>query len=134
MDIQDYSDLTDFVSAESNKSEDLTVQCFCNGELRKFLNDSLIKYTKLYSNHLFAREKRKVNFEIAVETQPHGFIWKIFHWDLWKRVKEYNKLREEQKEKEQEKPKNEPVKEVLVPTIVRDRAEPPYFKEGEENG
>ncbi len=89
MDIQDFTDLTTFVYGEFEKlSESCGVQ---NAPVKilKTTNTGIKKYINLYKDFLYRREKRQVIFQEALETMPHNWFWKLFHFKLNKQIKEY---------------------------------------------
>ena len=45
----------------------------------KFTEKSLRKYAKLYNTPLLQQSKRDLQLRVALDTMPHGFIWKLFH-------------------------------------------------------
>lgn len=87
MEIKDYSDLTDFISNENIKTQENFGVKKASNKMMKFMEDNLIKYVKLYDKPLYKREKRKIAYDEAVDTIPHGFIWKFFHTTLWRKIK-----------------------------------------------
>lgn len=126
MEIRDYSDLTDFISNENIKTQENFGAKKASNKMMKFMEDNLIKYVKLYDKPLYKREKRKIAYDEAVDTIPHGFIWKIFHSTLWrkikpiqdefkfqeKKVKKPSRMMESEKQAEQEP-------QTLYPEIVK---------------
>ena len=59
----------------------------------------------------------------AVETMPHGWIWKLFHHDLWMKIKtspEYSYLfTRESKEMANNNNLEKVESEVLTPTVIK---------------
>lgn len=87
MEIRNFSDLTQFVYDEYLKiTENFGIQT-ASESMIEFVEKNVKKYTKLYSGPLYRSAKRELILREAIETMPHGFIWKIFHWDLWQKIK-----------------------------------------------
>ena len=126
MEIKNYSDLTDFVSNENLKTQENFGAKKASETMMKFMEDNLIKYVKLYDKPLYRREKRKIAFDEAVDTIPHGFVWKFFHSSLWRKIKPFQQEFLEQTKKIKKPPrmaeaerraKEEP--KTLFPEIVK---------------
>ncbi len=126
MEIKDYSDLTDFISTENLKTQENFGAKKASNKMMKFMEDNLIKYVKLYDKPLYRREKRKIAFDEAVDTIPHGFIWKFLHSSLWRKIKpcqqeflkRTKKIKKPEKMEEAEKlAKKQPT--TLFPEIIK---------------
>lgn len=126
MDIKNYSDLTDFISNENLKTQENFGAKKASETMMKFMEDNLIKYVKLYDKPLYRREKRKIAFDEAVDTIPHGFIWKFFHTSLWQKIKPFQQEFLEQTKKIKKPPRMAEVERrakeeprTLFPEIVK---------------
>ena len=91
MEINDFIDLTDFIGNESAKNTEYYGIQKPSETLIKFVEKETIKYSKLYAKPLLRAEKRKIQLQEAIDTMPHNFLWKIFHWDLWQQIKSLEK-------------------------------------------
>ncbi len=87
MEIKDYKDLTEFIADEQIKFQENFGVAKVSPKMLKFIEENLMKYVKLYDRPLYRREKRELVLREALETMPHGFFWKIFHWSLWQKIK-----------------------------------------------
>ena len=88
MNINDFSDLTLFISQEYEKlAESYGIQRVPDKIVRD-IEKTLIQYKKLYNKPLYLKAKRDLALQEAIETMPHGFIWKFFHPGLWAKIKE----------------------------------------------
>ena len=131
MEIKNYSDLTDFISNENLKTQENFGAKKASNKMMKFMEDNLIKYIKLYDKPLYRREKRKIAFDEAVDTIPHGFVWKFFHSSLWRKIKscqqeflaQTNKIKKSEKNTEAERRAKEEPK-TLFPEIVKSVSQP----------
>ena len=118
MEMQDFKDLSNFVYDEYEKLSDSFGLDKLPKRSIKFIERSLRKYTKLYDKPLFLLEKRRLKLQIALETMPHGFLWKIFHLKLWKEM-QYVLQEQQKKENEVKKTYEENVKPVIsVPAVI----------------
>lgn len=129
MEIKDYKDLTEFISDESLKVQENLGAHKVSTKMLKFTEDNLMKYVKLYDGPLYRREKRQLALQEAIETMPHGFFWKIFHWSLWQKIKSLQNA-EKQKAKVIKKKKCKPS--VQFPEVVKPVSLPQEFNESEE--
>lgn len=131
MEIKNYSDLTDFISNENLKTQENFGAKKASNKMMKFMEDNLIKYIKLYDKPLYRREKRKIAFDEAIDTIPHGFVWKFFHSSLWRKIKPFqreflaqtNKIKKPEKNTEAERRAKEEPK-TLFPEIVKSVSQP----------
>lgn len=126
MDIKNYSDLTDFISNENLKTQENFGAKKASNKMMKFMEENLIKYVKLYDKPLYRREKRKIAFDEAIDTIPHGLVWKFLHSSLWRKIKPFQQEFLEQTKKIKKPPrmaaaerraKEEP--RTLFPEIVK---------------
>lgn len=126
MNINNFSDLTDFLYNEHDKLSESLGVVNASPSFTRFSERSLMRYAKIYDKPLLRRAKRELRIQIAIDTMPHNFIWKIFHKRLWKQC--LIKLGHEQGYKPP-KPKKAPEKSVY-PVVVQSRdisqvADPP---------
>ena len=131
MNINEFSDLSDFTLGEVEKIGDFVDGVGPSKKLIKYMNNQIMKYAKLYSKPLLKTEKQKIKILEAIDTMPHGFLWKFFHYDLWKKVK----LELESQgmfDKYEEEKKQEPEKQVYYPVIVKESSVPEIYEEDEE--
>lgn len=120
MELNDFSDLSGFMYQEYEKlTETLGLDKVPKRSV-KFIEKSIRKYTKLYDKPLYAREQRELAVRTAIETMPHGWLWKIFHSKLWARVKialaQEQQYIQQAKDIEAEKPAEKP--DILVPAVI----------------
>lgn len=120
MELNDFSDLSGFVYQEYEKlTETLGLDKVPKRSV-KFIEKSIRRYTKLYSKPLYIREKRELSVRTALETMPHGWLWKMFHSKLWARVKialaQEQQYMQQAKDIEAEKPAEKP--DILVPAVI----------------
>ena len=128
MEIRNYSDLTDFVMRESAKLEDMGVKKPSQSFI-KYNELTLMKYIKMYDKPLYRKEKRKLVLQEALDTMPHGWVWKLFHPELWRKIKEI-KLKEAQQEKKQKEDKGKLAKPpVEVPMVLPNASQFPDLTE-----
>ena len=129
MEIRDYKDLTEFIADEQIKFQESLGATKVSSKMLKFTEENLMKYVKLYDRPLYRREKRQLALQEAIETMPHGFFWKIFHWSLWQKIKSLQNA-EKQKAKVIKKKKDKPS--VQFPEVVKPVSLPQEFNESEE--
>lgn len=91
MEINDFSDLSNFIAEENLKMQETYGINKPSDKMVKFCEKNIFKYAKLYDKPLFKKEKRKIALQMAIDTMPHGLIWKILHYDLWQKIKVINK-------------------------------------------
>ena len=89
MEINDFQDLTQFIEDEYQKSSDVFRTTKPSEKTLKMIDNEIIKYSLLYSKVIYEREKRKIAFDEALRTMPHGKIWQFFHPSLWRQIQEY---------------------------------------------
>lgn len=138
MEIKNFSDLTTFIYDEQAKmQESLGIQQ-ASTDFCTFVQDTLKKYAKVYDEPFYKEEKRKAKLMEALNTRPHGWIWKLFHSRLWAKIQEIEKQEKLDKERQEklaeldyERLKKElsqptaptpPPGAVLVPTWIEDNA------------
>ena len=117
MQFNDFSELTSFIYLEYEKLKDNFDIKHSSQKFVKFVEDTLQKYISLYDKPLYIKAKRDLSVQIAIDTMPHGFVWKIFHPTLWGLVKERLKIKKKKKSKP--KRKKSEAKTVLYPEIVK---------------
>lgn len=126
MKIEEFEELTAFMANEFYKMTDTYGVKKPSEHFIKFTEDTLIKYSQLYDKPLFKLQKANVKLlykqkmlenkiENAIFTMPHGWIWKFFHYELWKKVKE----RLPQEDKSKKKTKDEKKVETFYPDVVK---------------
>lgn len=87
MKIDEYTDLSDFISNEQIKMQENLGAKQSSAKMLHFTEESLIKYAKLYDKPIYRREARRIKLMEAIDTMPHGFIWRFFHPSLWYQVR-----------------------------------------------
>lgn len=97
MDINNYSDLSNFVFSEYEKLQDFGV-AKPPAYVLKVMDKSCIKYMKLYSRPLYRKQKAKLKLQEALDTMPHGIIWKLLHPKLWAQVQAALKKQQQEQE------------------------------------
>lgn len=81
-DIQDFSELTDFIQNEYAKiSENFGIKQASEAMIN-FTERALKKYFNLYNKPLYRFAKRELKLQEAIDTMPHGKLWKFFHGKL----------------------------------------------------
>ena len=119
MNIENFSDLSDFIYSEYDKMTESLGLASVSDKSIHFIEKSVRKYSKIYDKPLFLKEKREIELMIAFDTMPHGWLWKAFHPKLWAKMK---KIIEEGK-KEEKKTSEEKLAEVShvdisVPAVI----------------
>lgn len=108
MDINNYSDLSNFVFSEYEKLQDFGVSK-PPAYVLKAMDKACIRYMKLYSKPLYRKQKAKLKLQEALDTMPHGFIWRLLHPKLWAQVQaELSKQQQEQKQQNQPQSPQQP--------------------------
>ncbi len=125
MEIKDFSELTTFIQDECLKLQENFKLRNLSDKIIPYTEKTILRYVKLYDKILFKREKRKLALQIALDTMPHGFLWKLFHADLWYQIQEIEKAK---KSDEPEKVSAQSVQ-VFTPAIIDSMAEPPILDE-----
>ncbi len=127
MKIEEYEDLTQFIYNEFDKMTATYGAIKPSNEFIKFNEQTLMKYTKLYDKPLMRKQKREIALMEALDTMPHGWFWKILHWDLWQKIKKITK--DDLHNKIEEKSKNETtVTETLMPTVAKQTTYPEIYE------
>lgn len=116
MQFNDFSGLTDFIYVEVDKLKDSLDVKRTSSKFTTFVEESIMKYIKLYDKPLFIQQKKELSIQIAINTMPHGFIWKFFHPGLWRVVKERLNITKEPKQK---KSKEEKKEQTYFPEVVK---------------
>ncbi len=120
MQIEDFSQLSDFIYGEMEKLQESTGEQIHNKSMVKYLNKTIKRYVKLYDKPLFEQEKFAIKLQKALNTMPHSFVWKIFHPELWKAIQ--NQIVKSESEEEKSNL-------VLYPDIVHSRAVEPIVND-----
>ncbi len=102
MEIRDFSNLTDFVYDEYLKMTENFGIKKPSDSLIDYTEKTLKKYIKLYDKPLYRKAKRELILAEAIDTMPHGCVWKFFHYSLWQKVKRVVLENEKIKDSEQE--------------------------------
>ncbi len=112
--INDFKELTDFIYSEIDKRNELLGIAKPSDKFLKSTENELHKYAKLYYKPLLQSAKFQVKLQRALDTMPHGRIWRFFHKRLWYNI--------EKIERESTKPAPAPkptAPESLYPEVVR---------------
>ncbi len=127
MNINDFSDLTDFINNETEKSSENGGVVIQSKKILKFVDKQMMRYIKIYSNVLYKREKRKIILDEAIDTMPHGLLWKLLHWNLWKKIKkiENDKLIQKKKDELEHFSKYHPEPPISTYPVVVKKVETP---------
>ncbi len=101
MQVKDFKELTSFVNDEADKFFETYGEKLVVADLVGALIKNLTFYFKLEAAYLRRKEKRELKLKEAIETMPHCFIWKLFHYDLWRQIKDAkaDELREQKVKK-----------------------------------
>ena len=134
MEINEFSDLSDFILGEVDKIGEFVDGVGPSKKLIKCMNNQIMKYTKLYSKVLFKTEKQRIKIQEAIKTMPHSPIWKLFNYSLWKKIQEELKFQEiiysdDIKEESEQEEVNQ---QVYYPVLVKENSVPDVCKEDEE--
>lgn len=139
MKINEFEELTNFISDEYLKMADTYNINRPSNEFIKFVEDVLEKYSKLYDKPLYKLEKYKVkimfiikkqelDLEKALATMPHGKIWKFFHKDLWKKMLYQNPDLEKSSKSKEDKKKTKSSS-ACTAVVVKSFSAPQYYEE-----
>lgn len=128
MEINEFSDLSDFVVNEVDKASEVTGAAQPSKKLIKYMNNQIHKYAKLYSKPLYKAEKERIKLWRAINTMPHGFLWKMFHRDLWLKIQAELKKQEPQENQQ----KREEPQQVYYPVLVKEHSVPEVVEEDVE--
>ena len=107
--IKNFSDLTDFAYNEFAKMKESFLIEQPGTEFIETVEKEVKKYVKLYSKPLFKKQKLELKIMLAMETMPHSFVWKMFHHELWIKVKKRLGLDKPKEKKEKNKFNDEPI-------------------------
>ncbi len=121
--INNFDDLTSFMNAQYAKMSEVYGLVKPSQDYLEFVESTLVKYSKLYDKPLERKIKRQIALMEAIDTMPHGWLWKLFHWDLWQIIKKIPEFAPEIKPcKKEEHSCSEP--EVLTPTVIKQTTYP----------
>ncbi len=125
MEIKDFSELTTFIQDECLKLQENFNIRNLSDKIIPYTEKTILRYVKLYDKILFKQEKRKLALQRAIDTMPHGFLWKFFHADLWYQIQEIEKA----KNSDEPQIKSAQSVQVFTPAIIEPMAEPPILDE-----
>ena len=125
MEIKDFSELTTFIQDECLKLQENFNIRNLSDKIIPYTEKTILRYVKLYDKILFKQEKRKLVLQRAIDTMPHGFLWKFFHADLWYQIQEIEKA----KNSDEPQIKSAQSVQVFTPAIIDPMAEPPILDE-----
>lgn len=120
MEINNYSDLSDFVCAEYDKLGEYFNINKAPESVLHTLDKACIRYIKLYNKPLYKRQKLELRIQQAIHTAPHGLLWRIIHRKLWTQCK-LRMAQQQDKPNTQSQSTQTP---TLYPTVQR-QVEPP---------
>ena len=115
MNISNYEDLTNFLYGEIDKRNEFLGVATPSKSFLSSTENELHRYAKLYYKPLFARAKRQVKLQKAIDTMPHGKVWQFFHAKRWAQIQEMLAVEKAEKKKVQEQ---KPVSTVLYPEVL----------------
>ena len=121
MDINNYSDLSNFVFSEYEKLQDFGVSK-PPAYVLKAMDKACIKYMKLYSKPLYKKQKAKLKLQEALDTMPHGIIWRLLHPKLWEQI-QAELSKQEQEQQTQPQQQQQPPK-TVYPELYKSIDEP----------
>lgn len=121
LNINNVSDLTDFIYSESSKMTTKLRAKHSSAKFVEFTEKTIEKYIKLFDKPLYRKTKRELILQEAIQTMPHGLLWKLFHWDLWVKIKNMEKNVDPKPQAEAE-PQEEPQAMCLVPEVIKPQA------------
>lgn len=118
MKINEFEELTDFLYGEYEKMSEAYGTKKPSKILIEGTGKTFLSYAKLYNKPLYKKAKRNLKLQEAFDTMPHGFWWRFFHSDLWKRM-QY--LENQQKEEDDNKSEKQELKsnEILPVEVVK---------------
>lgn len=119
--INNVSDLTDFIYSESNKMTTKLRAKHSSAKFVEFTEKTLEKYIKLFDKPLYRQTKRELILQEAINTMPHGWLWKLFHWDLWVKIKNLEN-EDNPKIQAEAEPEAELEAMCLVPEVIKPQA------------
>lgn len=131
MEINNFTDLTEFLGEEYTKNADNFKVVKPSNKMVNFVEKETIKYAKAYAKPLLKSEKRRIKLWEAIDTMPHGFWWKIFHSNLWAKIK---MLEDEKNLKSVKEEVRTQIEETIkcYPVVVQRASVPEVFEEDEE--
>lgn len=100
MEIKDFKELTTFVYDEFQKMSDAYGLVNPSTGFIRFSEKTLERYMKLYDKPLYKKARYEIKrlsrqvrqdyiFNKALETMPHGKVWKFFHPKLWDKIQDF---------------------------------------------
>ena len=122
MKITEFEELTDFLYGEYDKMSESYGIKKPSKILIEGTEKTLLKYAKLYNKPLYRKAKRSLALQEAFDTMPHGFFWKFFHVNLWKRMLY---LDESLKKKDVKQDKIKNIKSETLPVEIVKNVFPP---------
>lgn len=131
MEINNFTDLTEFLGEEYTKNADNFKVVKPSNKMVNFVEKETIKYAKAYAKPLLKSEKRRIKLWEAIDTMPHGFWWKIFHSNLWAKIK---MLEDEKKLKSVKEEVRTQIEETIkcYPVVVQQASVPEVIEEDDE--
>ena len=87
--IKDFKELTDFIYSEVDKRNEYFGTTSPSKNFLKSTENELHKYAKLYYKPLLQSAKFNVKLQRALDTMPHGRVWRFFHKRLWYHVQQH---------------------------------------------
>ncbi len=129
MDNKDYFELTEFICNQYQRYLETFGDIQAPADYLKKLFKRTSKREEKFSKYFFFKDDMSIKVSKAIDTMPHGFLWKIFHKKLWHKCKQILEEQERLKKIEEERLKKlsdsqsltEPAKtpEVLPAVIKR---------------
>ena len=121
MNIKDFRELTSFIDEELEKMTESTGIKSPSTKFIEYRETTILKYVGLYDKFLFEKEKRNVRIQKAIDTMPHGWLWKFFHKSLWAIIKDCdNKATKDSTSIE----KDETKEQILYPEVIKSQSPP----------
>ncbi len=123
--IVDFSGLTSFIYSEYSKLFETFGINKPSSSTLEFVDKNIKTYCKLYSKVLLKREKRQIALDEALDTMPKSFLWKVFHPNLWSKMKEIldNEKKEVDSPQQNEETESQVSKTSIVPAIITKSSE-----------
>lgn len=123
--IVDFSGLTNFIYSEYSKLFETFGINKPSSSTLDFVDKNIKTYCKLYCKVLIKREKRQIALDEALDTMPKSFFWKVFHPNLWSKMKEIldNEKKETESLQQDEEAESKVVKTSIVPAIITKSSE-----------
>lgn len=131
MEINNFTDLTEFLGEEYTKNADNFKVVKPSNKMVNFVEKETIKYAKAYAKPLLKSEKRRIKLWEAIDTMPHGFWWKLFHSNLWAKIK---MLEDEKNLKSVKEEVRTQIEETIkcYPVMVQPASVPEVFEEDDD--